>query len=175
MGCSKKYIMYWGVFTLIIVSWTQSEVFTILTNFVDFFCAYFTTVSPPFEYNLIFKQRLKLLTGYFFFFQKQLCALFKHVHMLLNHLFGFAIALVNDVLYFRINLGSHLFAIWSGMCQIPADKDFITVVVLINQPQLWWKAVFCNHWPGSFRGLFDILWCPGGNIIKYQFFRNTSA
>ena len=37
MGCSKNYIMYWGVFTVIIVSCSQGKV---CTN-MDFFCAIF--------------------------------------------------------------------------------------------------------------------------------------
>ena len=37
MGCSKNYIMYWGVFTVIIIACSQGKV---CTN-MDFFCAIF--------------------------------------------------------------------------------------------------------------------------------------
>lgn len=37
MGCSKNYIMYWGVFTVIIIACSQGKV---CTN-MDFFCTVF--------------------------------------------------------------------------------------------------------------------------------------
>ena len=39
MGCSKNYIMYWGVFTVIIVAQEYKKVCTNLTKFEIFFCA----------------------------------------------------------------------------------------------------------------------------------------
>ena len=42
MGYSKNYIMYWGVFTLIIISCLPFEVCTNFTYFCTYFCAYST-------------------------------------------------------------------------------------------------------------------------------------
>ncbi|EJW92893.1 hypothetical protein EVA_19001 [gut metagenome] len=38
MGCSKNYIMYWGVFTVIIVSCGKEKVCTNFTKFGTLFC-----------------------------------------------------------------------------------------------------------------------------------------
>ena len=46
MGYSKKYIMYWGVFTESIIPHPPRKVFTNFTIFRMFFCALFTHFSP---------------------------------------------------------------------------------------------------------------------------------
>ena len=39
MGYSKNYIMYWGVFTVIIIAWMPAEVCTNFTKVYICFCA----------------------------------------------------------------------------------------------------------------------------------------
>ena len=52
MGCSKNYIMYWGVFTVIIIACSPRKV---CTN-MDFFCAVFYSFFAD-KKNLIFSLR----------------------------------------------------------------------------------------------------------------------
>ena len=51
MGCSKNHIMYWGVFTLIIIAWSADEVCTKFTKITTYFCALLQ--HPPVCYDKI--------------------------------------------------------------------------------------------------------------------------
>lgn len=55
MGCSKNYIMYWGVFTVYIIARVQKKVCTNLTKFQTFFYAFFQLIFRRFSaYNVTF-------------------------------------------------------------------------------------------------------------------------
>ena len=49
MGCSKNHIMYWGVFTLIIIAWSTDEVCIKFTIFTICFCAFLQQPSASFD------------------------------------------------------------------------------------------------------------------------------
>ena len=54
MGCSQNYIMYWGVFTLIIVPFSHSKVCTNFTKVAHAFCALCIVPFSHFRKNLLF-------------------------------------------------------------------------------------------------------------------------
>lgn len=43
MGIVKLYIMYWGVFTVIIIAWVAPKVLPNITKIETIFCTIFTT------------------------------------------------------------------------------------------------------------------------------------
>ena len=61
------------------------------------------------------------------------------------------------------------------MGQVPSDKYLILIAAVLNHSYLLRHAVLGHHSPGNLGGLLDILGCAGGDIVKYQLFRNPAA
>lgn len=53
MGCSKNYIMYWGVFTVFIVPCVHQKVCTKFTKFNIFFCAFYSFVFATSSFSVV--------------------------------------------------------------------------------------------------------------------------
>ena len=53
MGCSKNYIMYWGVFTVYIVPWHKRKVCTNFTKFSTLFWLFYILGFSSTEFSLV--------------------------------------------------------------------------------------------------------------------------
>lgn len=71
MGCSKNYIMYWGVFTIVIIAWCNPKVCTNITIFYIIFCAISLPIFSVFP-NCAIIRHLSLFLCHFFHPQTKL-------------------------------------------------------------------------------------------------------
>ena len=121
------------------------------------------------------KQRLKLRLADFLFLNQQGGAGMKNVVILFDDVLCLLITLVNDSLDLAVNGVSHLIAVGLGMGQIPSDEYLVLITAVLNHSHLLRHAVLGHHGPGNLGGLLDILGSAGGDIVKYQLFRNPAA
>ena len=144
MGCSKNYIMYWGVFTVIIIPWYYEKVCTNLIFFQGFFYSLFHRYSPHVSlhfgilYNfpvgslIIFRmeQCRKLFVADFFFFHQQLGPALKYILVLFNNCFRFFVTLIYNSFYFPVNSGCGNLADSPCMRKISSDKYFTLIITV---------------------------------------------
>ena len=127
MGCSKNYIMYWGL-RLLVYAYPPPQVCINMHCFVIIFCAFLRGIIKNsrnileyreyFGYNshhtgsgTIFKQCLEFLAGDPLFFDQQFCRTVQHIHMILQDLSGLLVAVLDNVTHFSINILGHRFTV----------------------------------------------------------------
>ena len=62
-----------------------------------------------------------------------------------------------------------------GMCEVSSDKDFVIVVIVIDNADIFRHAISRHHAAGSFRRLLNIAGCACRNVIKNDFFSDSAA
>ena len=97
------------------------------------------------------------------------------IQMLCNDTSGFLMAAINDTFHFLVDHSCNALTIWLGMADISADEHLITAACIINQTNCIRHTVLCNHGTCCLCCRLNILGGTRCNIIKDQFFRDTSA
>ncbi len=113
MGCSKNYIMYWGVFTIIIVHRSAQKVCTNLTKFeIIFPCRLYISLFRTFGFLL---KQLPQIPADFFFLQSSFAHLPAHIRAWRSRLWPCLTAL-HYFLDFLVNGRRHILAeiLWHG-------------------------------------------------------------
>ncbi len=99
----------------------------------------------------------------------------QHIDVFLDQLLRLCITVRDDRLHLCIDLTRHSLTHCLGMCQITADKDFITVIVVIDRSYFVGHTKPCYHLACFIGCLFDIIGSTCRNIIEDQLFRNTAS
>ena len=170
MGCSKNYIMYWGVY-----AYYNSTAQPISVNKHEQISKLFLCSLYSFQPHLFLEQRLKLFLTDFFFLDQQCRTAFQHIPVLQDDGFRLVIALVNDTLYFLINGSRHFIAIGTHMAEITADKDLIIITAIVDHANLLRHAVLGHHSTRDLAGMLDILGSTGRHIAEDDLLRDTAA
>ena len=99
----------------------------------------------------------------------------QHITVFQNQCLCLCITLVDNPVDFSVDLPAHQLAVGLCMRQIPSDEHFIIVIIIADHTYVFRHSVPCYHLFRNLCRLFDITGCAGGNIIKNNFFRDSSA
>ena len=95
--------------------------------------------------------------------------------MLFDQFSCLGITFLNDALDFAINGRCNLLTIASGMCQVPADKNFILIIIVVDRSDFCGETILGDHILGCLGRLLDIRRCPCRDVVKNDLLRHTTA